>query len=133
VKDSSTLINRRFFLKSFPQALLQGLRSLTADRVPISAREGALEKDFTGPTKEALAYIDVTRCLAWEGTSCQACYLACPIRDEAIEMDDQKPVIIVSGCDGCTLCVDACKTVNDLGAIRMVAKQSLRGALSSSL
>src|SRR3990167_2005965 len=48
-----------------------------------------------------VAAISVTRCLAWGNSLCQACYLACPLRDRAIEIVDQKPIINREICNGC--------------------------------
>ena len=46
-----------------------------------------------------VAWLDEERCLAWEGGSCQFCYLACPLRDKAINLDDQKPFVNILFCD----------------------------------
>jgi len=64
--------------------------------------------------------VNISRCLAWGQMECQLCYLACPLRDKAIEMREHKPVIISAGCDGCAMCVDACKTINNTPALEMV-------------
>lgn len=65
---------------------------------------------------------EMEHCLAWDGGNCQFCYLACPLRDKAITMDDQKPVVNILYCDGCARCVTACLTVNDRPAMKMVHK-----------
>jgi Pyruvate/2-oxoacid:ferredoxin oxidoreductase delta subunit len=67
-----------------------------------------------------VATIDIARCLAWEASECQLCYLRCPLRDEAIVLDGGKPTIVAQACDGCGVCVEACRAVNDLGAIHIV-------------
>ncbi len=71
-------------------------------------------------TAQRIAVIDLARCLAWGGSACQTCYLRCPLRDEAIVLDDNRPLVMVSACDGCGVCVDACRAVNDLGAMQLV-------------
>jgi ferredoxin-type protein NapG len=96
-------MNRRDFLKSLPRQLVEGLRAVTEKEV---------------------ARVEITRCLAWSGANCQLCYLACPLREQAIQIHDQKPVIIASICDGCALCQQACQTVNDLIAIEIVRKNN---------
>lgn len=73
-------------------------------------------------SQDLIARVEVLHCQAWSGLLCQQCYLACPKRDQAIEMRDQKPQIVVSVCDGCAMCLEACRTVNDLPAIRMVSR-----------
>jgi len=126
--DSPTnTITRRDFIKSFPKQLLATLQgTLNACWDIVTSRED-FEKErqtriqqFEAPGP-CVARIDVGRCLAWQGMSCQLCYLACPIRDKAIETRDQKPVIVSAFCDGCGMCATACKTVNDLLAIQMVS------------
>ncbi|MBI1976548.1 MAG: hypothetical protein HYS56_03465 [Candidatus Omnitrophica bacterium] len=98
--------SRREFLKTFPYQMLKSVRSvIQGEKLPQTAR------------------IHIARCLAWHGMNCQFCYLACPLREQAIQIHDQKPVIIASSCDGCGFCQQACQTVNDLIAIEMVQKE----------
>lgn len=117
-EDKISQLNRRDFLRKLPLQLLQKFGAV--------AKEGIFA--FSSNTEETIfpqnliARVEVSRCHAWSGLICQQCYLACPKRDEAIEMRDQKPVIVVSVCDGCAMCVSACETVNDLPAIRMVIR-----------
>ena len=73
-------------------------------------------------TAQRIAVIDLASCLAWGGSACQTCYLQCPLRDEAIALDDGRPLVMASACNGCGVCVEACGTVNDLGAIRLVSE-----------
>lgn len=75
-------------------------------------RQAAWEKMKT-------ASINTEQCLAWGGVNCQFCYLACPLKEKAIQMHDQKPVLIALGCDGCGACKQACETVTDTAAISM--------------
>ena len=105
--------SRREFLKNLPRELVNGIR-----RTISGGGISALFDEDSGPH---VARLDIAQCLAWEGASCQLCYLACPYRDRAIQMHDQKPVIVVSACDGCAMCEVACKTVNDLPAIRIIS------------
>jgi ferredoxin-type protein NapG len=106
-------MNRRDFLKSLPRQLVEGLRAVTLENTLTESARSA---------EQQVAHVDITRCLAWSGANCQLCYLACPRRETAIQMQDQKPVIIASSCDGCALCQQACQTVNDLIAIEIVRK-----------
>ena len=117
-EKASIQLARREFLRSLPRKLLA--------KVGAVAREGMFaftsNETVTQSSHDLVAQVDVSRCHAWGGLICQQCYLACPKRDQAIEMCDQKPVIATSICDGCAMCVSACETVNDLPAIRMVAR-----------
>lgn len=97
-------MDRRAFLKSAPSWFLDGAKRMLA-------RDSG--------SRRRLAVMDIARCLAWGEGSCQACYLRCPLRDEAILLEGGRPVIVASSCDGCGICEQACRTVNDLGAIRM--------------
>jgi Pyruvate/2-oxoacid:ferredoxin oxidoreductase delta subunit len=113
-------LNRREFLRRFPRQLLK--------KFSVIAREGIFAFSSDGgetvSPQNFVAQVEVLRCHAWGGLICQQCYLACPKRDRAIEMRDQKPIIITSICDGCAMCVSACETVNDLPAVQMVSRVS---------
>lgn len=109
-KQEQGSLSRREFLRFFPRHLL--------DKAGVGPFRSSEPEDRA-------AQVEISRCHAWMGMSCQQCYLACPRRDQAIEMRDQKPVVILSACDGCALCEEACRTVNDLPAIRMVRKLNL--------
>src|SRR3989338_10062980 len=107
-------ISRKEFLSAWPHRALGVVQSW------LDGRLAYLERDTVEAPSKQTAVLDITRCLAWGNFSCQLCYLACPRREEAIELVDTKPVLKASGCDGCALCVPACATVNDLPAIKMV-------------
>lgn len=111
MNSAHRLASRREFLKSFPRFFLSEFRSVT----------GAVLKNSTSEKNEPkTAQIDVNRCLAWSGSDCQLCYVACPKRDQAILMRDLKPMIVPLVCDGCSMCETACRSVNDTPAVRMV-------------
>ncbi len=103
-------MSRRDFLTKFPIYFVKILRMAASDDPAKPPEPGGVK----------VAKLNVARCLAWEGISCQHCYLACPLREQAIRIEDQKPVIAPSLCDGCAQCVAACQTVNDPPAIKMV-------------
>ena len=118
-KEAKT-ISRRDFLKDFPQKLMKNIQFIANNHLS----DFSLKKDSDENKEKAFieskkALIDIERCLAWSGASCQFCYLACPLRDKAIEMIDQKPIVVASFCNGCGQCVTACRTVNDLPAIKI--------------
>ncbi|MCH7505434.1 hypothetical protein IID04_07385 [PVC group bacterium] len=97
-------IDRKQFLKE--AFSFRGLKYMTEAPTPA--------KDVF---KRCVAQLDLSRCLAWSGTDCRACYIACPLRDTALKMKDFEPEIDPFYCDGCALCKTACWTVNDMKAI----------------
>ena len=116
-KKHSTAIDRRTFLRWMPRQVFAGVKSLMSDE---ASSEIAEFPSKISTRSRAIAVIDIPQCLAWGASPCQACYLRCPLRDEAIVLDDGRPLIMASVCDGCGVCVEACRTVNDVGAIHIV-------------
>jgi len=113
-------ISRRDFLKSFPRKLMKNIQSLAGSHLlDFSSNQNSDKNQEKAFVESKKAMIDIERCLAWGGLSCQLCYLACPLRDQAMEMVDQKPVVVASFCNGCRECLTACQTVNDTPAIKM--------------
>lgn len=106
--DPPRAVDRREFLQSAPKRFLAGWRCLL---------QGSSER---------LAVIDIARCTAWGVGTCQSCYLQCPLRDEAMILCEGKPLVVASACDGCGLCVEACRTANDLEAVWLVTRDSER-------
>ena len=98
-------MDRRAFLKSVPLNFMRGVKTLLAYKSEPSRR---------------LAVLDIARCLAWGEGSCQLCYIRCPLRDEAMLLEGSKPMVVASACDGCGVCAEVCRTVNDMGAIQLV-------------
>jgi len=123
---------RREFLKNLPRQLVDGIRKTIAGyKISAFFDEGGSKESVNEDTGLRAARLDITRCLAWGGASCQLCYLACPYRDRALEMCDQKPVVITSACDGCAMCVSACETVNDLSAIRLAPRVAITVSIAT--
>lgn len=120
-------LGRREFLKKLPGQLVTKFWAVTKEGIAVFS-SSSQEKVSDAPV---VARLEVSRCHAWSGLLCQQCYLACPRRDEAIEMRDQKPVIVTRLCDGCALCVSACETVNDLAAIRLVPRADSRPSVTA--
>lgn len=118
------IMNRREFLKQIPTYLTHGICSFKEGYSDSAflGKETIDSKDDVGQEVKC-AQIIPEYCLAWGGSSCQLCYLVCPLRDEAISMEDQKPRISFSLCNGCTKCLTACRTVNSTPAIQMVSTQ----------
>ncbi|OGX31051.1 MAG: hypothetical protein A2787_01255 [Omnitrophica WOR_2 bacterium RIFCSPHIGHO2_01_FULL_48_9] len=118
-------ISRQEFLKFIPKYLTQDVGSLISGHFNFSAAVTAetLEDRSANDKTAKVVHLDEERCLAWGGGSCQFCYLACPLRDKAIALDDQKPIINILFCDGCAKCVTACQTVNDRPALKMIVAE----------
>ena len=57
----------------------------------------------------AVASIDTTSCLPWQGPECGACISVCPVPG-AIDQDMIRPSISAESCIGCALCREACIT-----------------------
>jgi Pyruvate/2-oxoacid:ferredoxin oxidoreductase delta subunit len=114
-------INRRDFLKVFPKFLAYSVGEITQEYFKPAGTEAPA--DETGGIDESsvsrIAHLEIRECIAWNGGSCQLCYLVCPLRDRAISITDQRPFIQASSCDGCAKCLSACQTVNDRNAITM--------------
>ncbi len=133
---------RREFLKSLPGQLFQGLFAkfhehqirghnpdLEKPTLPLktihssqceNSRKRVLNRVMS-PYLRQIARLDVSRCLAYSGSDCQLCYVACPRRDQALIIRQSKPMIVPGLCDGCSMCQTACATVNDLSAVTMIS------------
>ena len=120
--SESSGLSRREFIRNIPKYLTSGLHSLTRE---FSGSNDTDTEDnqrmLIDDNSVKIASIDTNNCLAWDGGSCQFCYLACPLRDQAITIEDQRPLINSTICDGCAKCLTACKTINTSPAILMVA------------
>ena len=116
-------IDRRAFLTSAPRHLLSGVRALMHD---VSAFTWPASGGQERGARRQVALLDISRCLTWSGTDCQMCYLACPKRDQAMMLQGGRPIIVISVCDGCGVCIDACRAVNDLDTIQLVDSTTSR-------
>lgn len=116
-------VHRREFLRLIPDLFRRKVQNATGY---FTSKNSAAIDESVGVHKASpqIARIDVDLCIAREGAMCQACYVACPLRDRAIRIEDQLPLIFDSVCDGCGKCVNACRTVNDHVAIQMVTGAS---------
>jgi len=114
--NASEVMNRREFFKKCRSHLTERLH--TSSRKYLAPLEEQLKTYWVEGNPKTLT-LNVGQCLAWDGTSCQHCYLACPLRDQAISIDDQKPRIETSLCNGCGACVVACDLINHPGALKL--------------
>ncbi|MFN7250024.1 MAG: 4Fe-4S dicluster domain-containing protein [Anaerobacillus sp.] len=68
---------------------------------------GALE--MVGPEEKlGVAEVFEFNCLAHKGTMCDYCIRACPLGRDALTVENGKPKVIESNCNGCGQCVAAC-------------------------
>lgn len=124
--DNTKKINRKEFLSMIPLYAVKNMHSLLNKKfIPKNADdEKTQEHNFSNKTAANVVLMEKDCCLAWAGGSCQYCYLSCHLRDTAIILYDQKPVINSSFCDGCAKCITACRTVNDRPALRIISSKT---------
>lgn len=88
------------------------------DEKKVKNKDGAFE---IRQMQMGVAIVDVKSCIAFWGIQCDACYRACPLLGEAIEIVYEKnertgkhaflkPVVNTDICTGCGLCEKACVT-----------------------
>lgn len=82
---------------------------------------GALEKT-NHVEKLGMAEIFEFNCLAFKGTMCDYCIRACPLGADALTIENGKPHVIESNCNGCGLCVSACIQTNKGIYVRAIEK-----------
>lgn len=119
-------MDRQEFLKGMP-AYLAGLLRQALGREPAGPESGGTDR----PARvegDRVAVLDPERCLAWVGLDCQLCYVRCPLREKAIVMREGRPVIVPESCDGCGLCEEACRAVNQPPAVAFSKASSGRPA-----
>ena len=92
--ENTKEVSRQEFLKMIPEYVIRNVRSFIQGCFSLShdVEAETLKDGFTDSKAARVAYLDEERCLAGKG-SCQFCYLACPLRDRAIILDDQKPAV----------------------------------------
>ena len=83
---TSDAVNRREFLGLAPRHLLGGIRAALNQTMALALMSVAEHPS----TAQQIAVIDLANCLAWGGSACQTCYLQCPLRDEAMVLDDER-------------------------------------------
>lgn len=100
-----------------PCTLCQGYESLNCiDVCPTEALKPLAEWN---DIRMGVAILDRDRCFAFNGTTCRACWHACPFPNEAIKLDwKMRPDVVADTCIGCGLCVRACLTEESSISIR---------------
>lgn len=67
-------------------------------------------------TRMGIAVIDRMRCVTWKGELlCHTCYNVCPYKEQAIRLDEFRPVIDERVCTGCGICVHGCPISTEEG------------------
>lgn len=76
---------------------------------------GSLTRVEQKQTRMGLAVINKFHCTAWNDTiMCRTCYDKCPFQEQAIRLDQLRPVVDEKVCTGCGMCTNACPvTVED--------------------
>lgn len=70
---------------------------------------GALTPVKKDTVAMGLAGLVKQTCLSYLDTMCNLCYRHCPLKGDAIRLDDElRPVIIEDGCVGCGVCYYVC-------------------------
>ncbi len=79
---------------------------------------GALSRISQAETRMGLAVIDHHSCVSWQQDSllmCKTCYNVCPFRDQAIRLEEFRPVVDERFCTGCGICTHACLVQREQG------------------
>ena len=102
---------------------------------------GALDRDFKDITRArmGLAVIDTESCLSWQGLRCEVCYRVCPVKGDAITVQNHPrqtskhamfvPIVHSQACTGCGMCEEACPT--EEAAIRVLNPKLVQGRIGS--
>ena len=72
--------------------------------------------------KMGTAVINRTGCSAWDGGDCRFCFIKCPLSDEALYLEDFKPVVREERCTVCGACEHICATVNDRAPMKVIPR-----------
>lgn len=79
-----------------------------------------------------VAIVDRGLCLSWQGTTCRACWHACPYPNEAITLDwKTRPTVVAEACIGCGLCDHVCLT--EPSSIRMLPAVEYRAGSATHI
>jgi ferredoxin-type protein NapG len=100
---------------------------------------GALEHDLERieDARMGVATIDHESCLSWQGLRCEICYRECPVRNDAITVENRPrrtsghalfvPVVHASHCTGCGICEYVCPT--EVAAIHVLPPELVQGKI----
>jgi len=115
--------------------------ALSLDLVSIAKENGENEEKVLEINEAAMgtAVLNQETCLAFWGISCDACYRACPLIDEAITLDVSrnertgkhafmKPIIHNDICTGCGMCEHAC--ITEETSIFILPKDQVKGKVT---
>ena len=113
-------LTRRGFLSLLTGTLASGAWAEAAPDAGPGTRGAPADPPAGAPVPGEVRRVALHResCLAWGGTDCVACYIACPLRGRALVFEAERPRLDLEVCNGCGDCVRVCRTVNDRGALR---------------
>jgi len=78
---------------------------------------GSLQPISQQDVRMGLAVINKFTCTTWAGTIlCRTCYDKCPFKDQAIRLDELRPVVDEKQCTGCGMCTNACPITSTEGS-----------------
>lgn len=107
----------------------------------IACPTGALAPELKdiAHARMGLAVIDAESCLSWQGLRCEVCYRVCPVKGEAITIENRPrevsrhalfvPHVHSQACTGCGMCEEACPT--EQAAIRVINPRLVQGRIGS--
>ncbi len=77
---------------------------------------GTLRRISMRETRMGLAEIKKHVCITWRDEAlCRTCYNVCPLKQQAIVLDQLRPVVIEEVCTGCGICVHGCPVRGEEG------------------
>lgn len=89
-------------------------------RCPAACPTDALTVLTKTDVRMGLAVIDQDTCLSYNDAVCNLCYASCPLKDEAVTMDELLRPAILDGCVGCGVCEHVCPT--DEPSVRVIPR-----------
>ncbi len=101
-----------------------GTPIITAEEVPCYLCMKCVEVCPTGTllkirqeeTRMGIAIINKHTCYTWQSlTICRTCFDVCPYKEQAITLDQLRPVIVEDRCVGCGICTHACPVTAEDG------------------
>ncbi len=94
-----------------PCKLCEGQESDDMQCIDVCPTDALRPIDWWDEVRMGVAIIDRDICFAYNGTTCRACWHACPLPDQAITLNAlMRPEVNADACLGCGMCTHACLT-----------------------